>query len=187
MVIGPGEIHRATNWFNTFMNTFVLLTPGANLAQVERKMNLVYNADAKEAIKEVAQKYGMKDKKEYYLQPFTDMHLSAELPSDSGLAGHSNPQWSYILTGIALFILAIACINFVNLTVARSLRRAKEIGIRKVVGSGRMQLIFQFLANLFRFVWLHSFLPLCSFSWYCLRLITLPIKPLPFHTFLTST
>lgn len=149
MIIGQSEIYRATNWFNTFMNTFVLLNPEANLAQVERKMNLVYNADAKEAIKEVAQKYGMKDKKEYSLQPFTDMHLSAELPSDNGLVGHSNPQWSYILTGIALFILAIACINFVNLTVARSLKRAKEIGIRKVVGSGRMQLVIQFLGESF--------------------------------------
>lgn len=149
MVIGPSEVHRATNWFNTFMNTFVLLAPGADLAQVERKMNLVYNADAKEAIKEVALKYGMKDKKEYHLQPLTDMHLSAELPSDNGLVGHSNPQWSYILTGIALFILAIACINFVNLTVARSLKRAKEIGIRKVVGSGRMQLVGQFLGESF--------------------------------------
>lgn len=149
MVIGPGEMHRATNWFNTFMNTFVLLSPGANVAQVERKMNLVYNADAKEAIKEVALKYGMRNRKEYTLQPFTDMHLSAELPSDGGLAGHSNPQWSYILTGIALFILAIACINFVNLTIARSLKRAKEIGIRKVVGSGRMQLVTQFLGESF--------------------------------------
>lgn len=149
MVIGPGEVHRATNWFNTFMNTFVLLTPGANVAQVERKMNLVYNADAKEAIKEVALKYGMKNRKVYSLQPFTDMHLSAELPSDGGLAGHSNPQWSYILTGIALFILAIACINFINLTIARSLKRAKEIGIRKVVGSGRMQLVIQFLGESF--------------------------------------
>lgn len=149
MIIGPSEAHRADNWFNTFMNTFVLIAPGANIAQVERKMNLVYNTDAKEAIKEVALKYGMKDKKQYGLQPFTDMHLSAELPSDNGLVGHSNPQWSYILTGIALFILAIACINFVNLTVARSLKRAKEIGIRKVVGSGRMQLVGQFLGESF--------------------------------------
>ncbi|SDE11001.1 MacB-like core domain-containing protein [Dyadobacter soli] len=149
MVIGPGEAHRATNWFNTFMNTFVLLAPGTNIAQVERKMNLVYNAEAKEAIKEVALKYGMKDKKVYNLQPFPDMHLSEELPSDGGLVGHSNPLWSYILTGIALFILAIACINFVNLTVARSLKRAKEIGVRKVVGSGRMQLVMQFLGESF--------------------------------------
>lgn len=149
MIIGPGEVHRATNWFNTFMNTFVLLAPGANVAQVERKMNLVYNADAKEAIKEVAQKYGMKDQKVYTLQPFTDMHLSAELPSDGGLVGHSNPLWSYILSGIAAFILIIACINFINLTVARSLKRGKEIGIRKVVGSGRMQLAMQFLGESF--------------------------------------
>ena len=58
-----------------------------------------------------------------------------------GFHDASNPMFSYILSGIALFILMIACINFVNLTVARSIKRAKEIGIRKVIGGNRKQLI----------------------------------------------
>ncbi len=77
------------------------------------------------------------------------MHLSTDFQADNGLKDSSNPIYSYILIGIALFILVIACINFVNLTVARSLKRAKEIGIRKVVGGQRRQLIIQFLSESF--------------------------------------
>jgi putative ABC transport system permease protein len=75
------------------------------------------------------------------------MHLSTDYRSENGLADASSPLYSRILSAIAAFILIIACINFVNLTIARSLKRAKEIGIRKVIGGERKQMIMQFLAN----------------------------------------
>ncbi len=137
------------NWFNFMMNTFVVLAPGASIPVVEAKMKVVYESDAQESIKMVAEKYGYKNKNVYFLQPFTEIHLSRELNASNGLTGGSNPVYSYILSGIAVFILLIACINFVNLTVARSVKRAKEIGIRKVVGGDRKQLIIQFLSESF--------------------------------------
>jgi putative ABC transport system permease protein len=145
------------NWFNFFLNTFLVLRPGSDAAAVEAKMKKAYEADAREAIKMMAEKYNEKAVNNHLLQPFTAMHLDKTFKADNGLVDASNPVYSYILSGIALFILLIACINFVNLTIARSLKRAREIGIRKVVGGNRKQLILQFLGESF-------VLCLCAFA-----------------------
>jgi putative ABC transport system permease protein len=142
-----GDLTNKENWFNLFQNTFVLLNPNANAQRVQAKMKQVYETDAAGAIKEQAEKFDFKIKVVYLLQALPAMHLSTEHIADNGLVDSSNPTYSYLLSGIALFILLIACINFINLTVARSLKRAKEIGVRKVVGSNRKQLIWQFMGE----------------------------------------
>jgi putative ABC transport system permease protein len=139
------------NWFNSFLTTFVVIAPQANIKSVQNKMDKVFAEDASESINAIKTKYGIKDiGMSYALEPLTAIHLGKMVPDeDEILSDKSDPASSYILSAIAIFILLIACINFVNLTVARSVKRSKEIGIRKVIGGTRKQLMIQFLSESF--------------------------------------
>ncbi len=87
----------------------------------------------------------MAQKQAFYLKPLTSIHLHSHLPSE--LEPNSDIRYIYIFSAVALLILLIACINFMNLATAQSTRRAKEVGMRKVVGAYRWQLIGQLLSE----------------------------------------
>lgn len=139
------------NWFNSFLSTFIVLTPNARIKTVQDKMDKVFLADAGESISGMKTRYGITNIGiSYVLEPLTAIHLGKDVEAqDEVLANKSSKTYTYILSGIAIFILLIACINFVNLTLARSLKRAKEIGVRKVIGGTRRQLMIQFLGESF--------------------------------------
>jgi putative ABC transport system permease protein len=140
---------RGNDWFGGSLNTFLLLSPQANIKTVEGKMQALFDKNTKDFLAKTEKEQGVAVKIKLGLQPLTDIHLSKKAGPDNGMSDGSKSSYSYILTCIAIFILIIACINFINLAVAQSLKRSKEIGIRKVVGGTRRQLIKQFLAESF--------------------------------------
>ncbi|HYJ64914.1 MAG TPA: ABC transporter permease [Parafilimonas sp.] len=151
MKVSAEDESNSGNWFNSFPSTFIVLAPNADIKNVQDKMDKVFESDARESITEMKSKYGINNIGiSYTLEPLASIHLGKEVQAqDEVLSDKSSTTYSYILSAIALFILLIACINFVNITVARSVKRAKEIGVRKVIGGTRKQLMTQFLSESF--------------------------------------
>ncbi|MEJ2636780.1 MAG: ABC transporter permease [Calditrichia bacterium] len=137
-------------WLHNFMYTYVMLRENSDPQQLEAKFP---DFIRKYVAPHIQRGMGMSmeefkasgSKLEYYLQPLTGIHLHSHLSNE--LEPNSDIAYIYIFSLIAFFILVIACINFMNLSTSRSAGRGKEVGIRKVLGSRRRQLIQQFLAE----------------------------------------
>lgn len=125
------KYHRDEQWLNFYLNTFVVLNPTAKVNDVEDKFAIVFAKHAHEEIAWATKNWGFKDKVTFGLQPLQDIHLNMDFGADNGLVDGSNPFYAYVLIAIALFILLIACINFINLAVAQSLKEAKKLELEK--------------------------------------------------------
>jgi putative ABC transport system permease protein len=128
-----------TNWFVILGWNYVLLKDGADPTEVEKKIN----AAAQRHSGKEAKKYGQE--MEYFLQRLTDIHLRSHLEEE--IEAQGSIFYVYVFSVVALFILVIACINFMNLSTARSANRSREVGIRKVFGARKKLLVNQFITE----------------------------------------
>ena len=126
-------------WTNDGCLTYLLLRKGANPALVEKKFIPVAEKFVGEQMKR------FNSSVTYLLQPLQDIHLYSHYIMEPGPNGDGKTV--YLLLGIAFFIIVIAWVNYINLATARAVGRAKEVGIRKAVGSQRRQLVIQFLSE----------------------------------------
>ncbi|MEQ9425288.1 MAG: permease prefix domain 2-containing transporter [Cyclobacteriaceae bacterium] len=144
------QFMQAPNWMAFSVLAYIELTDGTNMEVVNEKFpDMVKKYAAGQIQQQTGQSYeeytAAGHGYTYYLQPMKDIHLSSNLEGEF----KTNSSWNYIyiLISVASFILLIACINFMNLSTARSAERAKEVGLRKVLGSLRKLLVFQFLTE----------------------------------------
>ena len=139
-----------TAWLNQYLGTFVLLQPGSDLVKVSREFDKVFAKHAKFQLEETRKLYNYDPDVRYSLQNVVDMHLNPRLTGtwrEGGIVNESDPIFSWLFLGITLFILFMATVNFVNISIAGSLKRAKEVGVRKITGGSKWQIIFQFLTE----------------------------------------
>ena len=132
------------NWGWHSFPTFIKLAPQANAEAFAAKLPEFWNSHNEEELEDLQQEGWPAGQPyaEYNIQAITDVHLNPGVDSD--LVSARNPTYLFILTGIALAILLIACINYMTLALGRSTRRSREVGLRKVIGARRKQLLMQF-------------------------------------------
>jgi putative ABC transport system permease protein len=150
-----GEKNLETNWGNNSFFTYILLPPHYNTNNMSARFPSFI--DKRMANQEYVGKRASKFTK-LGLQKLTDIHLRSH--TDYEAEPNGDIKRVYIFSAIALFILLIACINYMNLSTARSTLRSREIGIRKVVGALRKELVFQFLSESVLLSWVAIILAL---------------------------
>jgi putative ABC transport system permease protein len=130
----PGVKEARTRWGNNFVMTVVEMKEGASMAALSKKIeHLIVQKDPKETNQTL------------FLHPLSKWHLYDEFKNWVNTGGRI--EFVRLFTIVGIFVLLIACINFMNLATARSEKRAREVGVRKAIGSPRTQLIFQFLSE----------------------------------------
>lgn len=132
----PHNEELRKNEGGSFSQHFILLKPGTNIKAFTGKVNKWYSDFV-----------GGKKRFENSFQPIKDVYLHSDFAAGQEIKG--NYKNVYILSGVALLLLCIACINFINLGTARALQRLKETGVRKILGAARLQLVWQFLMESF--------------------------------------
>lgn len=143
MIVSNEDMDRFYNpstmqtWFNIAPETFVLLKENTTQVSVESKFPDMINKVLGDQVEEGQYVLG--------IQPLEDIHLNPDFPSASYPVG--NPNYVYVLATIGLLVLVMACINYTTLSTGQSIKRAKEVGIRKVVGAQKGGLIWQYLSE----------------------------------------
>lgn len=127
------------SWGNFGVFTYIQLPEGYDLAKMYASLDRI----VKERVNPIFEQYGIKIA--YELQRITDIHLHSKIQDEAEEGG--DISIIYIFGAVSAFMLIIACINYMNLATARSANRAKEVGVRKVMGSQRKQLILQFITE----------------------------------------
>jgi putative ABC transport system permease protein len=135
-------------WLNNYMHTYIVLHKNVPPEQLEAKFPALVNKyvapDIQRGLGISLEEYEASgDKIGFFLQPILDIHLFSQLEGE--IEPNSDIKYVYIFSILALFIIIIASINYMNLSTARAAERSLEVGIRKVVGSNRIQLVNQFL------------------------------------------
>lgn len=133
------ESETSWGWYD--FNTYVLLEPGTDVKELQAKWDKFLQQTRGEAWSK------RNSKQEFILQPMLDIHLGETLLQESQPDERGDGDSVYALTFIALFILVIAWVNYINLATAKSFDRANEVGVRKAMGAQKNQLIYQFLAE----------------------------------------
>lgn len=149
------------NWNNTNSNSqlIVKLSPQANLKAIQSQFDTL----SKEHQDAESKKYG--EERQFTLQPLGEIHFDERYGIYDWSKGQASKSLLINLAFIALFLLVLGCINFINLNTAQASQRAKEIGIRKTLGSSRKQLIVQFMGETFLLVFISALLSIVLSKW----------------------